>query len=225
MDDQTTDNTSSPKRLTDDHLVVAMPGRRLALQAMLTGGLAAATTPAFANSESLASKLAIDGEPIDAAETRKIYAKTDRSISLYNTHTRETMQTTFYSNGLYNEKSLHRLNLFLRDHRQNEAVVMDRMLFTQMWAISKMLETDSVFEIISGYRTAKTNEFLRGKSENSGVARNSYHMLGRAVDFRIREVATHKVRDSAKLLKAGGVGYYNSSNFVHIDTGDIRHWG
>ena len=82
---------------------------------------------------------------------------------------------------------------------------------------------DTIFEIVSGYRTPKTNEYLRGKS--SGVARFSYHMLGRAIDLRLQGVPTAAVRDAAQQLNVGGVGYYQSSDFVHIDTGEVRHWG
>jgi len=134
-------------------------------------------------------------------------ATDSRSLSLFNTHTGHSLNVTFQRDGKFVEDALNKLNLFLRDHRANEAIQMDRMLF----------------EIISGYRSPKTNEMLRRRSK--GVARNSLHMQGRAIDFRLRNVRTRKVRDVARALQAGGVGYYAGSDFVHIDTGRINHWG
>lgn len=196
--------------------------RRHCLKMLSTGGLAIASQSAFAGT-GLSTLQAIASGKASNSESEKTLAELDRTISLYNTHTRETLLVTFFSNGMYNENELNRLNLFLRDHRENEVMMMDRHLFTQMWAIRSLLDTDATFEIVSGYRTPKTNEYLRGKS--SGVARFSYHMLGRAIDLRLREVPTAAVRDTARQLNAGGVGYYQSSDFVHIDTGEIRHWG
>lgn len=182
----------------------------------------AASQAALANTGLSTLQALVTDQPANS-EPVKALAQLDRTLSLYNTHTNETMRSTFFSNGMYDEKELNRLNLFLRDHRENEAMVMDKGLFTQMWAIRSLLNAEATFEIVSGYRTPKTNEYLRGKSR--GVARFSYHMLGRAIDLRLREVPTDAVRDAAHQLNAGGVGYYQSSDFVHIDTGEIRHWG
>jgi len=156
-------------------------------------------------------------------QSKDALAKEARSLSMFNTHTGHSLNVTFHRDGEFVEDALNQLNLFLRDHRANEAMQMDKMLFMQMWAISKTLETDSTFEIISGYRSPQTNEMLRKKT--TGVARNSLHMQGRAIDFRLKNVNTRKVRDVARALQAGGVGYYASSDFVHIDTGKINHWG
>ena len=80
------------------------------------------------------------------------------------------------------------------------------------------------FEIISGYRSPTTNNMLRGRSKSSGVAKKSLHMQGRAIDLRMEDFSTKRIRDIAKSLRAGGVGYYSRSNFVHIDSGDVRDW-
>ena len=195
----------------------------------------AATQTAFASTGLSALQALVTNKTLSAengasqAEISETAAKIqalqslERTMSLYNTHTREAVHATFYENGNYDENALKKLNLFLRDHRENEAMVMDKGLFTQMWAIASLLDSDSTFEIVSGYRTPKTNEYLRSKG--SGVARFSYHMLGRAIDLRLRDVHTKTVRDAARQLNAGGVGYYPGSDFVHIDTGEIRHWG
>ncbi len=196
--------------------------RRNCLRTLTAGSLFAASSTVFAESGLSALGTLISAESSEKAQASPL-TELDRTISLYNTHTRESVVATFYSNGEYNEDALHKLNLFLRDHRENEAMVMDRKLFTQMWAINKVLDNDNTFDIVSGYRTPKTNAYLRSKS--SGVARFSYHMLGQAIDLRLRDVHSKKVRDAARQLNAGGVGYYQGSDFVHIDTGEIRHWG
>ena len=146
-----------------------------------------------------------------------------RSLHLFNTHTHHSLKATFYRDGQFDESALRKLNFFLRDHRENEAIVMDKALYTQLWAIQQATDPQSVIQIISGYRTPKTNQMLNRNS--NGVARNSLHMQGRAIDFRIPGVSTRGVRDVARSLNEGGVGYYRSSDFVHIDTGQVRHWG
>ena len=99
---------------------------------------------------------------------------------------------------------------------------MDPALFDQLWQIQRLLEDDATVEIISGFRTKKTNNMLRGRS--SGVAKNSYHQKGQAIDFRLPAVPTKQVRNVAIHLQNGGVGYYRKSNFIHIDSGPIRAW-
>ena len=99
---------------------------------------------------------------------------------------------------------------------------MDRALFDQISQIQSLLGTQAEVQIISGYRSPATNEALRSKS--SGVAKKSYHMLGKAIDFRLDGVKLSHVREAAISLKAGGVGYYAKSDFVHIDTGPARQW-
>ena len=221
---------------TDGHTAAALPtnvSRRNCLK-LLTGGalMAASQTVLASTGLSALQALVTDGansadanqtEDRDVAAKIEALSSLERSISLYNTHTHEVINATFYENGNYDENALNKLNLFLRDHRENEAMVMDKGLFTQMWAIRSLLGSDSTFDIVSGYRTPKTNEYLRSKS--GGVARSSLHMLGRAIDLRLRDVPTKAVRDAARQLNAGGVGYYPGSDFVHIDTGEVRHWG
>jgi len=146
----------------------------------------------------------------------------DRALTLHNSHTGESLTTTYLINGNYNYAALGELNKLLRDHRQNASTEMDPVLFEQLWLIQRLLQDDSSIEIISGYRTAKTNRMLRAKSK--GVAKNSYHPKGQAIDFRIPGVSTDQIRNVATHLQIGGVGYYRRSNFVHIDTGPHRSW-
>jgi uncharacterized protein YcbK (DUF882 family) len=88
--------------------------------------------------------------------------------------------------------------------------------------VRESLGSDGVYEVISAYRSPATNDMLG--QNNSGVARNSQHLLGKAIDVRLRGVDTAKLRDAALALKSGGVGYYQSSDFVHMDTGRVRRW-
>ena len=146
----------------------------------------------------------------------------DRQISLHSTHTGERLTVAYYKHNGYDRDSLEQLNMLLRDHRQNKTTKMDPLLFDQLWQIQQMLDNHDSIEIISGFRTTKTNNMLRGRS--SGVAKNSYHRKGQAIDFRLPAVSTKHVRNVAMHLQNGGVGYYRKSNFVHIDSGPVRAW-
>lgn len=146
----------------------------------------------------------------------------ERVLSFYNTHTHEELKIVYWANGDYVKPSLAKLDLLLRDHRQNEAVVMDPKLFDQLWDLQQRLGSDGVYEIISGYRSPATNNMLRKKS--GGVASKSYHLQGRAIDIRLRGSKTSDVRTAALDMQAGGVGYYPGSDFVHLDTGPVRNW-
>jgi len=150
------------------------------------------------------------------------YPDQPRSLALTNLHTREALETCYFDGSNYVDKELGRLNHICRDFRRNEVHAMDKRLFDHISDIQKGLGVEAEVQIISGYRSPATNEALRGKS--SGVAKKSYHMLGQAIDFRLDGVNLKQVRDIARELKFGGVGYYPGSNFIHIDTGPVRYW-
>ncbi|HPF79081.1 MAG TPA: DUF882 domain-containing protein [Alphaproteobacteria bacterium] len=101
---------------------------------------------------------------------------------------------------------------------------MDPRVLDIVYTVHRMTGESRPLEIISGYRSPKTNAMLRGKSSHSGVAKNSLHMQGRAIDLRMEGFSTKRIRDLAISLKAGGVGYYSKSDFVHMDSGDFRTW-
>lgn len=145
-----------------------------------------------------------------------------KTLRLYNTHTNETLFTAFEENGETILGNLHLFDFLLRDHRQNEVRGMDPQLFSQLYELQTRLGVRSTIEVISGYRSAKTNAMLR-RSTN-GVAKNSFHTMGRAIDIRIHGVKTKQVRDAAIDMKLGGVGYYSASDFIHLDTGPVRAW-
>ncbi|PKH24268.1 hypothetical protein CIG19_07470 [Enterobacterales bacterium CwR94] len=145
-----------------------------------------------------------------------------RVLTLNNLHTGETLKTEFFNGKSYNKDELARLNHFFRDFRANKVKSIDPSLFDQLYRLQTMLETRKPVQLLSGYRSLSTNNSLRERS--SGVAKHSYHTLGQAMDFHIEGLQLTNIRKAALKMKAGGVGYYPRSNFVHIDTGPVRHW-
>lgn len=161
--------------------------------------------------------------PLPAWASRALSGFSERSLSLLNTHTGERLkEVVYWEQGSYIPDALNHLNHVLRDHRTNEVHSIDPMTLDLMAAISRKVDAKRPFEIISGYRSPKTNKALRGNS--SGVAKSSLHMQGKAVDLRLPGVPLKAVRKAALELRMGGVGYYPKSDFVHIDSGNVRSW-
>ena len=155
--------------------------------------------------------------PAAAGETRQ--------ISLYQVHTKETLTVTYKKNGRYIPSAMKKLNHILRDWRRNATTRMDPKTIDLMWELHADLGSKKPIHIISGYRSAKTNAML--KRIGRGVARRSRHIKGQAIDMYFPDVPTSRVRNSALVRKIGGVGYYprsGKSGFVHIDSGNVRHW-
>jgi uncharacterized protein YcbK (DUF882 family) len=149
-------------------------------------------------------------------------ASTRREISMVNTHTSERVKLCYYRDGKFIREACQRLNYLLRDFRSGDVHPIDPRLYDLVHAIQTEVGHRGQVEIISGYRSPATNTKLRNAS--SGVAKHSLHMQGQALDIRLDGVDTAKVRDAALALRAGGVGYYQKSDFVHVDTGRVRHW-
>jgi uncharacterized protein YcbK (DUF882 family) len=149
-------------------------------------------------------------------------ASTRREISLFNTHTCEKLQLCYFRDGEFVAEACQRFDHLLRDFRSGDVHRIDPRLYNMVYAIQTRLGHRGRVEIISGYRSPATNAKLRKAS--SGVAKRSLHMQGEALDIRLSGVDTAKVRDTALALRAGGVGYYKKSDFVHIDTGRVRRW-
>ena len=142
-------------------------------------------------------------------------------LSLYHSHTGESLKIEFHPR-LCNPQTLNRINHFLRDFRTGEVHTIDPNLLVMLCSIQQIGGSSGTFEIVSGYRSKVTNAKLRKSS--SKVAKKSLHMSGRAIDIRLSDLKTTKLRDLARSLKSGGVGYYADSNFIHIDTGRVRTW-
>lgn len=145
-----------------------------------------------------------------------------RSVSFVHTHTGETLSCVYYQDGGYDPTTLARVNHFLRDFRTDEVHAIDPGVLDILFAVRLRAGRDAPFHVISGYRSPTTNAYLR--SHSPGVAKHSLHMEGRAIDVRLPGFPTRKLRDIGLTLRRGGVGYYPSSDFVHLDTGRVRTW-
>lgn len=159
-----------------------------------------------------------------ATSRRQIISKViePRILSFRNAHTNEMFTGVYKVGDTYLEDSLDQINYVLRDHRQNLVHPIDKDLIDLAHYIHTQSGQHREYEILSGYRSPKTNKMLRRTS--SGVARKSMHVQGKAVDLRIPGYSTHKLKRIAVDMKAGGVGYYKGSNFMHLDTGKVRVW-
>ena len=146
----------------------------------------------------------------------------ERVLTLYNTHTSERAQATYWADGEYVETEIARLNRLLRDHRSGRVFAIEHRLFDTLYDLQALTGARTDFHVISGYRSPATNAMLR--RQHSGIARESLHTHGKAIDIRL---PGHELRDlqrAALALRAGGVGYYPQSDFIHLDTGRVRNW-
>ena len=146
----------------------------------------------------------------------------EKSLSLYNPHTKDRFQGVYWRNGKYVTKALKNINHIMRDFRADDIKQIDTHLLDLLSAITIKLKPKKPFHVISGYRSPETNAKLRKRGK--GAAKNSYHIQGKAVDIRLPGYRTSALRRAAYHLKLGGVGYYPRQKFVHIDVGPIRFW-
>jgi uncharacterized protein YcbK (DUF882 family) len=167
-------------------------------------GLAASAVPIFGFSSALANT-------------------SSRSVAFHNLHTGESLNTVYWEQGAYVRDALSEVNHVLRDFRTGDVHPIDPGLLDLLDSLSARLETRSPFHVISGYRSPQTNAMLHEHS--NGVASKSLHMKGLAIDIRLADVDLARLHQAALDLRGGGVGYYPSSDFVHVDVGPVRHWG
>jgi uncharacterized protein YcbK (DUF882 family) len=146
----------------------------------------------------------------------------DRSLSLYNIHTGEQAALDYCHSGSLISPSLEKINHILRDHRTGETKDIDVRLLDLLHVLSRKVGANRPFHIISGYRSPRTNAHLR--ANGSGVAENSLHLLGQAVDIRVPDLKLQDLYRTAVSLRGGGVGIYPKSDFVHVDIGRVRTW-
>ena len=160
---------------------------------------------------------AVSGELPDGGKQYK--------LKLSNLHTGESLEIVYRIGGVYIPEALERLNWFLRDHNTQDVVRYEPKEFDVLHAMMARLgRTNGLIDVVCGYRTAETNEALRSESAHTGVAEHSQHMEGHAIDLRVPGVGTARLRNAALSLRAGGVGYYPTSQFVHVDVGPVREW-
>ncbi len=181
--------------------------RRIGRRGFLAAGLAATAACLF---------------PRKAVASVSEFFSVERSLSFYNTHTGEQMKTVYWSQGAYVPQALDDINHILRDYRTGEVKEIDRDLLDLLFALREKLESTGPFSIISGYRSAETNALLRVISK--GVAKDSLHIHGKAIDISLPGHDLKTVQRAAIDLQRGGVGYYPTSDFVHVDVGRVRYW-
>ncbi|QLB13283.1 uncharacterized protein YcbK (DUF882 family) [Bisgaardia hudsonensis] len=146
-----------------------------------------------------------------------------RILTFRNINTGDKLSANFSIGKGFSQATQKKMDYLLRDRRTDQVHRMDPKLFTKFYQIQSNLGLrNAEIQIICGYRSPVSNASMRRKSR--GVAKNSYHMIGKAIDFRIDGISLSKVRQTAESLKSGGVGYYPRSNFVHVDTGPVRTW-
>jgi uncharacterized protein YcbK (DUF882 family) len=143
-------------------------------------------------------------------------------LSFYHIHTAEKLTIAYREHGEVVPGALAEINRYLRDFRTEQIHDIDVSLLDALHSLYETFDRRGNFEVISGYRSPRTNAALRHAT--SGVAENSLHIQGRAIDVRLTSAKTAALRGAALAMQAGGVGYYPDSNFVHIDTGSFRSW-
>jgi uncharacterized protein YcbK (DUF882 family) len=149
-------------------------------------------------------------------------APAERTLRLYNTHTGESLRSVFWAEGQFIPDALKDINKLLRDHRNDKIAEMDPKLIVLLNDVSDKFGDNQVLHIISGYRSPESNAKLAAASD--GVAKHSMHMDGKAIDIRMPGRNLAQLHKAAMSMKAGGVGYYPDSQFVHMDTGRVRYW-
>jgi len=145
-----------------------------------------------------------------------------RTLSFFHTHTGNGLVVTYYQNGDYIPAGMQQLRHFLADWRDNKQHDLDPALMDILWQMQTKADHAGTWEVISAYRSPETNTMLNKRS--NGVAKRSQHLQGKAIDVRLRGMDTKNLHQIALDLKLGGVGYYEESDFVHVDTGRVRRW-
>jgi uncharacterized protein YcbK (DUF882 family) len=161
----------------------------------------------------------------ESAPPRAGLARRSRDVRhafVHNLHTGDTLNAVYFENGAYVPDALHAAMKVLRDWRSGEQHFMDPRLFDLMHRLRNRIEVHGPFQIVSGYRSARTNALMRLKSHE--VAEHSQHVLGKAVDIGLEGVDLARLHRAALSLRAGGVGYYPNNGFVHVDVGPVREW-
>jgi uncharacterized protein YcbK (DUF882 family) len=198
--------------------------RRLLTVGGTLAGATAVSGLSLPLSAAAASRAAAAGAPRAAlaAASRAAETGTVKRLSLYNLHTGERLEPIFFRDGAYVPESLAAIDVLLRDFRTGEKHVIDPSLMDTLYDVAQRLGAPPVFSVISGYRSPQTNARLR--ELGSGVARQSLHLQGRAIDVRLAGVRCDDLAARALEMERGGVGYYRQSDFVHLDTGVFRTW-
>jgi len=198
-------------------------------RAFLTLGLGAMASAGFAGAPSLGwADTAAQSPGSPALATQSAVAQglatqsQFRSVSMNNLHTGESMSAVYWDGGDYVPDVLDAVNLHLRDYRTGDVHPIDTRLLDLLDSVSTLTGASAPFEVISGFRSARTNALLHERSAE--VAQKSFHVQGMAIDVRLPDIELRHLHAAARSLERGGVGYYPESNFVHLDVGPVRSW-
>jgi len=202
---------------------VSLDSMRLARRTVLKGGLGLTV----AASALVVAPLSLADTPVDPigdllARSTGLPSPQARRLAFNNLHTGETLDVAYWENGAYVPDALSAVDHVLRDHRNNEVHRIDPVLLDLLTTLSRRVDAGPRFEVISGYRSPATNAILH--AESSEVAKSSLHTVGMAIDIRMAGLDLSYLRSAALSLDLGGVGYYPTSDFVHVDVGRVRRW-
>jgi uncharacterized protein YcbK (DUF882 family) len=201
--------------LGDDERAAPHMGRRGFLS-FAAAALSAAAVPSLVTAT--AAPVLLGSSPVEASPL----TGSVRRLALHNVNTRESFDDVYWADGNYKPEALKRLDVLLRDHRAKQVCRYDPRLFDLLARVHASVESEAPFEVICGYRSRRTNAMARRRSR--GVAKESYHTRGMAIDIRLPDAQLRGISELAKSLQAGGVGYYPRSGFVHLDVGPVRTW-
>jgi len=168
------------------------------------------------------ASVALAAPMLALARRSQASAAQPRALAFDHTHTGERLSITYALGDHYFPGALQALNRFLRDFRTGATHAIDPRLLDQLHLLGQVTRSTAPFQVISAYRSPATNQMLRNRSR--GIASQSLHLQGQAIDIRLADVALGELRDAALSLRAGGVGYYRGPDFVHLDTGRVRRW-
>lgn len=146
-----------------------------------------------------------------------------RRIRMYSARTGERIDMIYWIEGEYIPDAVKEITYFMRDWRNDLTRGIDLRTLDIMAAAHNMMDVTEPYMLLSGYRSPQTNAMLRARS--SGVARNSLHLKGQAADLRLKSRSVSQMAQAAAACRAGGVGRYSGSDFVHMDCGPVRSWG
>lgn len=162
---------------------------------------------------------------VEPKREEQLASQPEYRLHLHHLHTGEDLDIVYRIGNTYVPDALERLNFFLRDHRTQAVSDYDPKEFDVLHELMTSLgRPNGVIDIVCGYRTPWSNNFLRTRNAHTGVAEHSQHMLAKAIDIRVPGVSTLSLRNAALALHAGGVGFYPVSQFVHVDVGPVRQW-
>ncbi|WP_448192059.1 DUF882 domain-containing protein [Azospirillum sp. sgz301742] len=160
---------------------------------------------------------------LQPAESLALVKAPPRRLAFVNMHTGEQVKAAYWAQGRYLREGMREINRLMRDHHNGAVHAMDPRLLDVLFHLQNRVGTRGPIQIVSAYRSPQTNAMLQ-EADPDGVATHSYHMEGKAVDIRIPGLPLRTLHRAALSLRAGGVGYYPSSNFVHVDVGPLRRW-